>query len=665
MLNKNNSSRRLYPKLAAENIRKNAKTYIPYIITCIITIAMFYIICSLANNDGLSHMKSGSVIMPEILRLGTVVVGIFAVIFLFYTNSFLMKKRKKEFGLYNILGMEKRHIAKVVAFETLYVSILGIVLGFAVGIALDKAMYLLIARIMDFEVPLGFYISIQSVVTTLILFGIIFFLILLNSMRQIHISKPIELLKGGNVGEKEPKTKWVMTFAGVICLGLGYTIALTVNNVAEALTFFFYAVVLVIIGTYLLFTAGSVFVLKALKKNKGYYYKTKHFISVSGLIYRMKQNAVGLANICILSTMVLVMISSTSSLIFGLENIIDVQYPNDITIYAGNIFTKESAETQSNLEELEKIMEGFSDCTEKTGDSTSVVFSCHMDKNELLIEGESNAHCQFIIQEEYNRYSETPVSVEEGEIVPIISGSTYIDSSFSSDKFAYSTIKIFGSEYKIKEILEGRPSTNLYEANFQFIVNDMNTLKEINDSYANAVGAEEAPYSRTINYNVTDARRINEILDSLYKVKRHVSVEDKFTAREDIMGIYGGLFFLGIFLGTLFIMATILIIYYKQISEGYDDKGRFEILQKVGMAKNEVKSSIRSQVLCVFFLPLIASGIHMCFAFPIVLKMLKGLGLVNTGLYAVCTLASFLIFVFIYMLIYSITAKVYYRIVSR
>lgn len=659
-MNKNKSRRRLYPKLAAENIRKNSKSYIPYIITCILTIAMFYIICSLSCNKGLENMQRGSSAMPQILRFGTVTVGIFAVIFLFYTNSFLMKKRKKEFGLYNILGMEKRHIAKVVSFETLYVSVLGIVLGLASGIALDKAMYLLIARLMDLEIPLGFYISAQSLIVTLLLFGAIFLLILLNSLRQIHISKPIELLNGGNVGEKEPKTKWVMTFLGVICLGLGYTIALTVKGMADAIAFFFIAVILVIIGTYLLFTAGSIFVLKALRKNKGYYYKTKHFISVSGLIYRMKQNAVGLANICILSTMVLVMISSTTSLIFGLEDIIAFQYPNDITLY-GNT----NDETMSNFEALEQIMERFSDCSEKKGDYTSVNFSCRLSENSLVIDGERNVYVKFITEEDYNRYSENTVSLGDGEIIPIISDSAYIEGSHAKDEFKYPAVEIFGNEYKIKEIFEDEPSMDLY-AGIRFIVKNIKTLEKINDSYSNAVGAEETiPYSRTVSYNITDESKIDEILVSLNENRKNVIVEDRFTAREGIMGIYGGLFFLGIFLGTLFVMATILIIYYKQISEGYDDKGRFEIMQKVGMTKSEVKSSIHSQVLCVFFLPLIAAGIHMSFAFPIVSKMLKGLGLVNTSLYITCTLGSFFVFAVIYVLIYSITAKVYYRIVSQ
>ena len=653
-------SRSLYPKLAAENIRKNAKSYIPYIITCILTIAMFYIICSLAGNKGLYELKRGASMMPQILGFGISTVGIFAVIFLFYTNSFLMKKRKKEFGLYNILGMEKRHIAKVVAFETLYVSVLGIILGLAAGIALDKAMYLLVAKIMDFDVPLGFYISPQSAIVTLFLFGAIFTLILLNSLRQIHVSKPIELLKGGNVGEKEPKTKWVMTLLGVVCLGFGYTIALTVKNIAEAIAFFFFAVILVIIGTYLLFTAGSIFVLKALRKNKSYYYKTKHFISVSGLIYRMKQNAVGLANICILSTMVLVMVSSTTSLMFGLEDMIDARYQNDITISVSSIFADEASEERlANLKELERVMEELSDCTEKTGDYTSVDFSCHISENKLLIDEENNAYCEFLSAEEYNRYSEAPLSIGDGEIV------MFVESSFANGNFKYSSINIFGDEYKIKEIFEGETSVDIYQALFRFIVKDTETLNKINDSYAKAIGAEEASYNRTLNYNITDKNRIDEVLDSLYENrKQHVSVEDKFTSRDDIMGIYGGLFFLGIFLGTLFVMATILIIYYKQISEGYDDKGRFEIMQKVGMTKSEVKSSIHSQVLCVFFLPLIAAGIHLSFAFPIVQKMLLGLGLVNTSLYIACTLGSFLLFAAAYVLIYSITAKVYYRIVS-
>ena len=321
-------SKFFYFKLAITNIKKNAKTYIPYMITSIMTICMFYIICSLSNNPDLSKV-SGTDSMVTVLFLGTIICGIFATIFLFYTNSFLMKRRKKEFGLYNILGMEKKHISRVVLCETVIISLVSLIFGILVGILFDKLMLLILLSMFTVKVPLGFYISPQSLKTTIILFVVIFVVIFLNSIRQIHLAKPIELLHGSSVGEKEPKAKWIIALLGFICLGSGYYIAVKTTNPIAALSLFFVAVILVIIGTYLLFTAGSIVLLKALRKNKNYYYKTKNFISVSGMIYRMKQNAVGLANICILSTMVLVMISSTFSLWYGMNDIINNYYPTE------------------------------------------------------------------------------------------------------------------------------------------------------------------------------------------------------------------------------------------------------------------------------------------------------------------------------------------------
>ena len=323
-------SRFFYFKLAITNIKKNAKTYVPYMITSILTISMFYIICSLGNNPNITK-ACGTDSMKYVLFLGTWVCGIFAVIFLFYTNSFLMKRRKKEFGLYNILGMEKKHISMVVLCETLIMSIISLVLGLVVGILFDKLMLLVILSMFTVEIPLGFHISPESFPATLTLFTGIFVLIFLNSIRQIHLAKPIELLQGSTVGEKEPKAKWLIALIGAICLGSGYYISLTTTNPIAALNMFFIAVILVIIGTYLLFTAGSIVLLKALRKNKNYYYKTKNFISISGMIYRMKQNAVGLANICVLSTMVLVMISSTFSLWNGMNDVLDNYFPREFS----------------------------------------------------------------------------------------------------------------------------------------------------------------------------------------------------------------------------------------------------------------------------------------------------------------------------------------------
>ena len=324
---------RFFSKLAASNIKKNGKAYIPYILSCVMTVALFYIVKSLSYNPGLKNMV-GSSTMMTMMSMCSVIIALFAIVFLFYTNSFLMKRRKKEFGVFNILGMEKSHIAKTMAWENFYVTLISIVGGLVIGLALDKAMFLLIAQVLNEEITLGFFISDKAIISTIVMFCIIFLLILLNSIRQIHTANPIELVTAGNAGEREPKTKWVLAILGLLSLGAGYYIALTIENPLTALVYFFFAVILVIIGTYMLFTAGSIALLKILRKNKKYYYKTKHFTSISGMIYRMKQNAVGLANICILSTAVLVMVSSTSSLMLGLQDVIATRYPNDFVVYS-------------------------------------------------------------------------------------------------------------------------------------------------------------------------------------------------------------------------------------------------------------------------------------------------------------------------------------------
>ena len=321
-------NKRFYPRLALDNIRKNRRTYLPYALTCTGTIAMFYIIYALSQNSGIENIIGSSTIQV-VLSLGNFVVGLFAVIFLFYTNSFLIKRRKKEFGLYNILGMEKRHIAKVIGYETLFLSLGSLAVGLLAGLLLSKLAFLAVLKLLDFEVVMGFEVSPPAIRATLLLFGFTF-----------HTASPIELLRGGQTGEREPKTKWLLTLAGLGCTGGGYAIALTITDPLSALTLFFLAVILVIVGTYCLFTAGSIALLKLLRKNKRFYYESRHFISVSSLLYRMKQNAAGLANICVLSTMVLVMISSTSSLYIGMEEVIQKRYPRDFTPTRINLPTR-------------------------------------------------------------------------------------------------------------------------------------------------------------------------------------------------------------------------------------------------------------------------------------------------------------------------------------
>lgn len=652
-----------YPKLAANNIKKNSKTYIPYMLTCIFTAAMYYIIHSLSNNEGISTLV-GSDTISITLGLGNNITAIFAIIFLFYTNSFLIKRRKKEFGLFNILGMEKKHLLRVIGYETLYIALISLTLGITIGILLDKLMYLSVLKLMEVDISLGFYISWSSILSTIILFSIIFFIIFINSLRQVHISNPIELLKSSNFGEKEPKTKWSMAILGFVCLGLGYYIALTTKDPVAAIALFFVAVILVIVGTYLVFTAGSIAFLKILRKNKNYYYNVKHFTSVAGMIYRMKQNAVGLANICILSTMVLVMISSTSSMMMGMEDIINTRYPYDISIYSdGSDINKNNllVEEIDNIISREKV--------EKEVAYSYLNFAGIKDKDKFITNRNSNSvvvndvnNLIFITLEDYNKVASESKVLEDGEVLLYS----------NRDKYEYDTINVFDKSYKIVERVEDFLGNGIISANVassQFIVvKDMGELDDLYRAQKETFGeyASEIEFMYGIDLKVDDNEKeaiYNNITDTLYNKGFDFIGETKVGSRSSFVSLYGGLFFIGVFLGALFIMATILIIYYKQISEGYDDKERFEIMQKVGMSNEEVQGSIRSQVLTVFFLPLITAGIHISFAFPFILKILSMLNLTNTKLFILCTVVSFVIFALIYSIIYILTARAYYRIV--
>ena len=661
-----------YPKLAADNIKKNHKTYVPYIITCVITIAMYYIMRSLAYNEGIESLI-GAAPIQLLLRWGCWVIIIFAVIFLFYTNSFLMKRRKKEFGLFNILGMEKKHLGRVMLYETIYIAIGSMVIGILFGIILDKLMYLIIMKMMGYDVPLGFYLSWETIFTTVKLFVMIFLLLFLYSLFQIRLAKPIELLKGGNVGEKEPKAKWFIALLCLLCLGGGYYIAVTTTDPVAALFLFFVAVILVIVGTYLIFTAGSIVVLKLLRKNKKYYYKASHFVSVSGMIYRMKQNAVGLASICILSTMVLVMISSTSSLMIGSDSILNAQCPRDMELYYRYQGTyeegqKESAQVTENMEQL--LADTKIPVTNATG-YTYLTFAGMQQDNyfstdiDQIDSGmELPASLLFVTLDDYNRITGEDKVLAANEIM--VTG--------SSKDFSYDQLKIFDKTYDVKEHPDEHLGNEILGSaasdNYFIVVNSPEKIMELYQLHQEAYGDKASNIKYCYGFDLdadddTQSEIYQQLKLQLTKSGSDAILNSKAEMKESLMSMYGGFFFLGIFLGVLFIMATVLIIYYKQITEGYEDKERFEIMQKVGMSHREVKRSIHSQILTVFFLPLIMAGIHIIFAFPIIREILRVLYLSDVKLYIMCTVGCFVIFSLMYVLIYVLTAREYYRIVKR
>lgn len=662
-------SKTFYFRLAFDNLKKNAKMYIPFILSSILTIMMYYMVSSLSMNPNMIEIVGGD-IMQQILSLGIYVITVFAVIFLFYTNSFLIKRRKREFGLFNILGMEKKHLSIVIALESIIVFLVSMVLGIGIGILLDKAFYLLIAKMLNASIALGFYISYQSIVNSIILFFIIFLLMYVFSLIQINLSNPIELLHGDQHGEKEPKTKWLLAIIGLICLGTGYYMSVSIQDPVTAFVFFMVAVILVVIGTYMLFTAGSIVILKLLRKNKRYYYKTNHFISVSNMIYRMKQNAVGLGNICILSTMVLVMLSTTISLWVGMNDIIETRFPRDITVSINSVDSNQALYT----------IDDMNNAIEQAGIQTDdelvyrSLFARAINKGNTYTFGNENASLQdisnvvvlyFITLDDYNRTEGTNVNLAPDEVLVFPSGK----------QFDHKTIDIASNTFKVKGILDSIKADSNYSANLQnsmfVVVDSMDTLFMIDDLQKQAYG-DNASYIHTsydFNLSKSEEMSVKEATDALIANypgdTTYMMVDTQEGNYEDLLSLYASFLFIGIFLSFLFIMATVLIMYYKQITEGYEDKKRFEIMQKVGLDKREVKKTINSQVLTVFFLPLVVAAIHIVFAFPMIEKMLRLLYLDNTNLYVMTTVICFGVFALVYVLIYFLTSKVYYGIVRN
>ena len=643
--------------------------YIPFVLSCILTIMMYYMVSSLSMNPNMMNMIGGDV-MQQILSLGIYVITVFAVIFLFYTNSFLIKRRKREFGLFNILGMEKKHLSIVIVLESMIVFLVSMVLGIGIGILLDKAFYLLIAKMLNASIALGFYISYQSIVNSIILFLIIFVLMYLFSLIQINLSNPIELLHGDQHGEKEPKTKWLLALIGLICLGTGYYMSVSIQDPVTAFAFFMVAVILVVIGTYMLFTAGSIVILKLLRKNKRYYYKTNHFISVSNMIYRMKQNAVGLGNICILSTMVLVMLSTTISLWVGMNDIIETRFPRDITVSINSVDSNQALYT---IDDMNYAIEQAGIQTEDELVYRTLSVSAFNQGNTYTF-GNENMSLQdisnvvvlyFITLDDYNRTEGTNVSLAPDEVLVFPSGK----------QFDHKTIDIASNTFKVKGILDSIKADSNYSANLQnsmfVVVDSMDTLFMIDDLQKQAYG-DNASYIHTsydFNLSKSEGMSVKEATDALIANypgdTTYMMVDTQEGNYEDLLSLYASFLFIGIFLSFLFIMATVLIMYYKQITEGYEDKKRFEIMQKVGLNKREVKKTINSQVLTVFFLPLVVAEIHIVFAFPMIEKMLRLLYLDNTNLYIMTTVICFGVFALVYVLIYFLTSKVYYGIVRN
>lgn len=660
-----------YLKLALTNIKKNGKIYFPYLITSIFTVMMFYCVKFLGGDNGLRKDSESAAMM---MNLGVYVVIIFSVIFLLYINSFLMKNRKKELGLYNILGMEKRHVMLIIFIETLIVYLISLGFGVLTGVLFSKLMMLILVKILAIHTSIVFSIDMNAILITTLLFSVIFFVSFMINAASIRFSNPIQLLKGGMVGEKEPKTKWLMTLIGVITLGAGYTIALSIEDPITALVLFFVAVVLVIIGTYALFTAGSIVILKLLKKNKKYYYQTNHFISVSQMMYRMKQNAVGLASICILCTCILVMISSTYTLYSGVFDTVKKSVRADYSYKVGNMEKVNMDEEIINLEKDIKTslasknigisrMASLKYC-QVWASQNGTVFTAPGEggNNKLLtILGMTLA--------DYNRIYNHHVSLNDHEVL-YNSNYHFNHDSMMLNNQLYSLKVVKNDPWFVKDDI-----SNIDSDSITFVFKDDAALKQAltfehcsSPSYVYEIlvdykggyfnsKAEEVMRKTTKNFTL----KVSEKNDG----EISYSNMTRYDNYQIFSQMYGSLLFLGIFLGVLFMMAAVLIMYYKQLSEGYEDQKRYEILQNVGLSKKEVRQAISSQVLIFFFLPLAVAVIHMSVAYKMILKMFKVMILNAPQTFITCTVVSVIVLTICYTIVYFCTSRTYYKIVRK
>ncbi len=666
----------LYPRLAWQGIKKNGKIYFPYLAACMAMVAVFYVLGFLSHDKIVRDMNGGQQ-MQAVLSMGTFVMGFFATIFLFYTSSFLMKQRKKELGLYHMLGMDKRNLAVVLTWENLMRAGISLLGGLCSGILFSKAAQLMMIRLLQEKAEFSFYADWYVAGLTLKVFAAVFVLIFLQEIWQILRSRPVELFNSQRMGERPLKVNWLAALLGLLLLGGAYFMALVIKNPVEILIFFFVAVILVIAGTYLLFCAVSVAMCRILKKNKTYYYKTNHFISVSTMAYRMKRNGAGLASICILSTMVLVMVSSTASLFIGTEDSLRTRYPRNLVI---DTPTLEEEKIEQVHQIVRDVLEEYGVKGENLLSYSILDFSGLFQGNEVLLDTEefqrdSTSQYSQIRQimavplEDYNKIMGTSEELAPGEALVCNTKSDF-EREYKELKFQE------GPSWKIKKYVEfidnGVDSMQIVPTTYLFVPRQ--NLTDIKDAYASVdvTMVEHDYYGLDLDcedqVQADMEQSILERLEALSaqdEVYGQVNVESVGAERIDFYSLYAGMFFLGILLGLVFLLGTLLIMYYKQVTEGYEDKGRFQILQKVGMTEKEIKRSIHSQVLTIFFLPLALGGIHTAFAFPMIYQLLQLFGLTNLKLLVMVTVLCFLVFGLIYGIMYTATAKVYYRIVSR
>ena len=666
-----------YSKFALNNLVKNKRFIIPYVLSTIFTIMSFYILSSLAFGDNLNKLPNGINATKQVLSLGIIVIAIFSTIFLFYTYSFLVKRRVKEFGLYAVLGMTKKQIAKILVLETIFIAVTTLVVGIGLGILFDKLMLLILLKLFSATVTFGFSITPIAIVFSVLLFGGVYFLLLLYTVIKIARLRIVALLKDENKGEKEPKSRWILAIIGLALIGYGYYTAQTVQNPVKAILVFFYAVIAVIIGTYLVFMAVSITVLKIMKNNKNFYYKPKNFISVSGLLYRMKRNAVGLANICILSTMVLVTMGSTSALYAGMEKSYNERFPRQIMVEGYNSTSDKLKEIENNAKisakeagtEIQDIVAYNS--LPMVGRLVEDKFNFESNVGVDL----SNVKMIVVLElKDYNKVANKNKTLESNEIL------LHID---KKGNYNHNSISLNGSDYKIKEKLSefpgalGSAAANFMDTYYAVVKDDKEVTKlatKLTDLSSKelekrgiSIQSGIPTVQNYVAFNIKDTDKEAKVIENFKKLEKEnsVNIEGKDENKLTFRGVFASFLFIGVFISLIFVTSQVVIMYYKQISEGYEDKGNFEIMRKVGITDKQIKQSIRSQVLLIFFSPLIIATLHTIVAYPFIEKILRLFLITDNSIFLQALAVTIVVFAIFYLIVYAITSKIYYRIIKE
>ena len=661
---------RLLNKFVFRGMQKNRKTLLPFLIAGTLTVMIFYILQSLSYcpyiyYKGVEHFY-GAQTIAVILEISSQITAVFAVLFLFYANQFLMKGRKKEMGLYGVLGMSKKNITYIMMTETILHAVLCMTVGMLSGTFLNKLMLLILYKIIGQTPVEGLFFSVRAFRNTVSLFGIFFIFCLLYNVSSIRVGNPITLLQSDHTGEKEPKVKGLVFLLGVVTLAAGYHLALSAQSASEAIGELFISILLVIIATYCLFTAGSIFILKRFKKNTKFYYKTKNFISVSNLMFRMKHNAAGLASICILSTGVILLLSCGSSLMLLGEKNIDRRYPTDIKAEV-----KVTDEKQGQ-EELNKIRASL----ETSGIQTSEEIYRQYKRIMLHKDGEKQTcaapdmmysdmksciDTYLLTIDDYNRYAGTNEKLAEDEVM-----------IYNSDKEWKKGEKLnfLGKEYTAAGKVDYEsvfyvidPTMSLFESEILVFSGEA----QINGFLEQAGEEEDENYIVYIGYRVDETlsqKQRETFIRNVIQMLPDTDIHFKAEERLFFYNIYGGAFFVGIFLSILFLMATVMIIYYKQMSEGYEDQKRFQILSNVGLTEKEAKKSIQTQVKLLFFLPVGAAVMHVIVASNVIRLFLRMVLMVDAWTFGMAIAAVCVIFFLVYLLVYKITSGEYYKIIN-